>query len=173
MKRTIHMILMVLGCLGLFTGCDMKVPNPLIGCYVLPAESVGANEYHLAALSLRNDGTFTYVEVIAGTSESRTIEGNYHMELQAYNFLAADGNLYLTVQDVPSDVENLLLVKGTNPFLYDWVCDKNEGPKSLTLVRDPDNPGDNLEMIYKGGPDILPRSLEDLKAASLRLGSNL
>lgn len=167
MKRTIKMTMMVaLGCLGLFVGCEMKVPNPLIGCYVLPAESVGASEYHLAALSLRNDGTFTYVEVISGTSEIRTVEGKYEMELQAYNFLAADGNLYLTVEDIPVDVEDLVLTKGVNPFLYDWACDKDKGPQSLTLVRDEANPGKNLELTYKGGPDVLSRTLEELQAES-------
>ncbi|MDY4611579.1 MAG: hypothetical protein SPD11_13300 [Sphaerochaetaceae bacterium] len=173
MKRTMQILLMVLVCLGMFVGCEMKIPNPLIGCYVLPAESVGAGEYHLAALSLRKDGTFAYVEVITGTSELRTVEGKYVMELQAYDFLSADGNLYLTVENVPTDVENLLLSKGTNPFLYDWACDRNEGPKSLTLVRDADNPNNNLEMIYKGGPDVLSKNIEALKVESRRLGGEL
>ncbi len=144
-------------CVMLLGGCEMQMPNPLVGTYALRADSVGADDYHLAALCMRNDGTFTYEEVVTGSSATVKVTGTYTLWLDFFDFLAADGSLYLTLDVIPDGIQNFYLSKGVNPFLFNWKCDKNAGPKSLTLIKDTQKPSKNLQLEYIGSVDHLPK----------------
>ena len=135
----------------LLFSCAQPVPNPIIGAYTMPNYTFP--ELDDGALALKNDGTFVYIEQISSSSEYRIrIDGTYKIAIYSYNFTAADGLITFSVPDgeIPSNISNLLLNTGANSFLFDWTCDKNTGPISLTLVVDPEDPARNFEFEYAG-----------------------
>lgn len=143
----------VFSCMMLASCADFsQLPNPILGTYILDASDLGASQYSLAGIGFRPDGTFLYIEVVPGTSGTVAIEGRYEIVLSGYDFVEASGYLYLKVPEegYPQGVGNLYLSKGENPFLFDWECDRNNGPVSLTLVKDPRDPSANLELKYNG-----------------------
>ena len=137
-------------------GCNQSIPNPLIGSYTMPAYSNPVLDN--GALSLKSDGTFIYVELISSSSQYQVrIDGTYDISLYSYDFVSADGSIVFTVPDgeIPDAISGLLMKEGKNTFLFDWSCDRDLGPVSLTLVLDADDSSKNFEFEYMGSADKL------------------
>ena len=143
------------------TGCEMELPNPIIGTYVLPSSEDGS--LILSGYSFKEDNSFTYFEVIfdkdQATDKKVLMEGTYSMDLDAFGFVNASGNIVFKVDNVVipegTKIGNLYMGKGANAFLFDWTCDRNNGPQGMTLVKNPYVSQENLELKYVGGPDKL------------------
>ena len=146
----------------LAASCAQPVPNPIIGAYTMPDRSNPTRDN--AALALKNDGTFIYVELISGSTEYQVrIDGTYAVSVDSYDFVSASGLITFTVPDdqIPDRISDLLLKTGGNSFLFDWSCDRNSGPQDLTLVVDPEDSAKNYEFEYIGSSNKLDRE-EDI-----------
>ncbi len=140
----------------LLIGCNQSIPNPVIGSYAMPAYSNPVLDN--GALALKADGTFIYVELISSSSQYQVrIDGTYDISLHSYDFISADGSIVFTVPDgeIPDAISGLVMKEGQNTFLFDWTCDRNSGPVSLTLVTDADDSSKNFEFEYIGSADKL------------------
>ena len=147
MRKVIFLFFFII-CLA---GCEQPVPNPIIGSYTMPDYSNPVLDN--GALALKADGTFIYVELISSSSQYQVrIDGTYEISLGSYNFISADGSVTFTVPDggIPDAISGLMMKEGKNTFLFDWTCDRNTGPVSLTLVADTDDSSKNFEFEYLG-----------------------
>ena len=144
--------------LFLMFGCAQPVPNPIIGAYTMP-DAVNPN-YDNASLALKEDGTFIYVERITSNSQYQVrIDGTYDISIESYDFVSANGLITLSVGDdqIPDGISDLILKKGGNSFLFDWSCDRNNGPQDMTFVIDPMDSTKNYEFEYIGASNKLDR----------------
>lgn len=147
-------------CLSLFlvlAGCENSIPNPIVGTFILLAESEGAPSYMLAGFSFAEDGSFSYAEVIKGSTTVIKASGSYNVLVDSFNFVTASGQINITIDSFSeTDIaENLILHMGVNPFLFDWQCDRNNGPSGMTLVVDANDSRKNYELVYKGSASAL------------------
>ena len=136
-------------------GCEMQLPNPIVGTYVkFPHNS---DHDFIAAIAFRNDGSFSYYQSSADGRDYEIYEGKYSIVLRSFNFLEADGNLVFTYWTGT--------VAKSDPMLFKWKCDKDRGPKSINLVRNPDDQMQNLEFgTYYGNEHALDDFFADMKA---------
>lgn len=145
MKKIKYLVL-ITTILLLLVSCSYKIPNPIIGTYSLKAE--GSTE-DSAAISLNKDGSFVFMQIIPKTSETIRLEGTYIYNLRAFNFTEADGSITIEITTpIPQGVQNTLLKEGSNYFLFDWKCDKDNGPKSFSLVINPNDSNTIYEFVY-------------------------
>ena len=159
-------ILIVLSILMLvLTGCEMELPNPLIGTYILTAENDGDSNLFLSGFSFREDGTFTYYEIIRGSDKFVKVTGTYKQDLHSFDFISSSGTILIDAGKIEwpegDMIGEIYLGEGMNSFLYDWTCDRNNGPQGMTLVKNPYVSSENLELIYVGGPDKLAGFMGD------------
>lgn len=150
-------ILIFLSLFLILAGCENSIPNPIVGTFVLLAEAEGAPNYMLAGFSFAEDGSFSYAEVIKGSTKVIKASGSYSVMLDYFNFVTSSGQINITIDSFSeTDIaENLILHLGVNPFLYDWQCDKNNGPSGMTLVVDANDSRKNYELVYKGSASAL------------------
>ncbi len=153
MKKSKYIIILLITILFVVS-CSAEIPNPIVGTYYLKDKTTG---YDLAGLSLKNDSTFLFIQVIPGTNDTFTVKGKYDYTLRAFSFLAADGSLFLKLEDnaLPSQIKDSFLKEGTNLFFYSWKCDKNNGPISLTITQDPNDTASIYEFKYAGSEKAL------------------
>lgn len=145
MKKAKYLFLILIALL-LLASCTYEIPNPIIGTYSLKAEG---STYDNAAISLNKDGSFVFKQTIPKTSQTITLEGTYTYSLRAFNFTSADGSITLKVTSpIPEGVQNTFLKEGSNYFLYDWKCNKDSGPQSLSLVINPNDSNTIYEFVY-------------------------
>lgn len=147
MKKAQYLIL-IISVIFLLASCTYEIPNPIIGTYCLKAENSTLDS---AALSLKKDGSFIFVQIIPQTSETMTLKGTYTYNLRAFNFTSADGSITLEVTTpIPNGVQNTFLKEGSNYFLYDWKCNADSGPQSISLVINPNDSSTIYEFVYSG-----------------------
>lgn len=145
MKKVKYLFLAILTSL-LLASCTYEIPNPIIGTYSLKAEG---STYDSAAISLNKDGSFVFMQIIPKTAETIRLEGKYRYNLRAFNFTSAEGSITFEVTTpIPTGVQNTFLKEGSNYFLYDWKCDKDSGPQSLTLVINANDSNTIYEFVY-------------------------
>lgn len=145
MRKTKSLVILIAAVL-LLASCTHEIPNPIIGTYSLKAEG---STYDSAAVCLNKDGSFVFEQIIPGTSQTVRLEGTYTYSLRAFNFTSADGSITLKVTTpLPTGVQNTFLKVGSNYFLYDWKCDKDSGPVSLTLVTNANDINSIYEFVY-------------------------
>ncbi len=148
MKKAQYLLIVIVVLLATFclASCNYQIPNPIIGTYSLKAEG---STYDSAAISLNQDGSFVFEQIIPNTAKTIKLEGTYTYSLRAFNFTAADGSITLEVKTpIPDGVQNTFLKNGSNYFLYDWECDKDNGPQSLTLVTNTNDINSIYEFVY-------------------------
>ncbi len=144
--RKAKVLVLIITAVLLLTSCNHEIPNPIIGTYSLKAEG---SIYDSAAISLNKDGSFVFMQIISGTDKQITLEGTYSYNLRAFNFTSADGSITLEVKTpMPTGVQGTFLKEGTNYFLYDWKCDKDNGPQSITLITNPNDIYSIYEFVY-------------------------
>lgn len=146
--RKFKPLFMIISLVLLLASCTMEIPNPIVGTYKLKAESAS---YDAAYLSLRKDGTFVFVQIVPRTTKTITLEGSYTYTLRAFNFTSADGSITLNVETkIPEGVRGTFLSEGSNYYLYDWKCDKDEGPQQLSLIINTNDSNSIYELVYAG-----------------------
>jgi hypothetical protein len=148
MRKAQHLLIITAAVLVVFclASCNYQIPNPIIGTYSLKAEG---STYDSAALCLNKDGSFVFVQIIPNTAKTIRLEGTYTYSLRAFNFTAADGSITLEVKTpIPNGVQNTFLKEGSNYFLYDWKCDKDSGPQSITLATNTNDISSIYEFVY-------------------------
>lgn len=152
-----YIIMIVVFVLLAICSCDLDVPNPIIGTFVLTAENEGLDKVSIAGFSFNTDGTFKYAEIVKGTPRIIHTDGTYTVVLDSFNFVDATGSIYLSVNDYKDaeGIEGMFLTPGNSSYFFDWECDRDKGPLVMTLVVDPEVPSRNLELTYNGGPDEL------------------
>ncbi len=150
MKRIIKYLVLISIVISTFISCDNTLPNPIVGSYVLKNSS----KHIIAGFCFNEDNTMTYAEIINNTDKILFGTGSYDVTLNSFNFITGSGSINIRVNEFSEEnyAENLLLEKGYNPFLFSWRCDRTNGPQSLTLVTDPQDPQKNYELVYVGSP---------------------
>ena len=166
MREDMKKILIVLSILMLvLTGCEMELPNPIIGTYILTAENDGDASFILSGFSFREDGTFAYYEIIRGSDKFVKVTGTYKPDLHSFDFVSSSGTILITADRIEwpegDRIGQIYLGEGLNSFLFDWTCDRNNGPQGMTLVKNPYVSQENLELKYVGGPDKLAGFMGD------------
>ena len=152
MKKSTRLLL-ILSSVLLLASCKAEIPNPITGTYSLKAEG---STLDTACISLKKDGTFVFKQIISGTDKTLTLGGTYNYTLRAFNFTSADGSISLQVTTkIQAGVTGTFLKEGTNDFLYEWECDKNEGPQELKLIINPNDSNTIYEFIYSGTEETI------------------
>ena len=139
----------------LLVSCAQPVPNMVIGAYVLRDPQT---KHQIAALALKGDGTFIYVETLTESSEYQVrVNGTYQLITDKYNHLAASGAIDFAVPDdgVPEGIDGLLIPVGATRYEFYWACDNSAGPLKITLITDYTDSSKNYTFSYIGLPDSL------------------
>lgn len=168
--RRITFILVLL--IIILSSCAQPVPNMLLGAYELRY-----NNNPVAALALKADGTFIYVETITEASEYQVrVDGTYQETIEAYNYLKSSGTIDFAVPDdgVPEGIEGLLIPVGSTRYGFYWVTDKDKGTQKITLIGNSSNSNENYTFWYIGSSDsldsmtsILPDDMRSLMEAMI------